>query len=484
AQGFFGFSEKEVLGMNLEDTISPGDKSARVELALLIDTLRQKPEEHLIRESENTLKYGKTVWIVWTYKPTFDNQGNFKEILCIGNDITQNKRSEKETRILQDQLQRAQKMEALGTLAGGVAHDLNNILSGIISYPELLLMDLSEDSALRKPILTIKNSGERAAAIVSDLLTMARGAIAITEVVNLNGVLHEYLKSPEHARLRSDNPRIEFETRLDATLLNVLGSPVHLSKVVMNLINNAAEAMPDGGRALIATENQYVDRPMKGYDFVRAGDYSTLSVTDTGIGISPKDLERIFEPFYTRKVMGKSGTGLGLAVIWGTVKDHNGYIEVQSKVGEGTIFTLFFPVTREVLSEEKMVTSMKKYEGHGETILIVDDMPEQREIASEMLKKLGYLVASAPSGEEALDYLRKNSADLIVLDMIMGPGMDGLETYKRIVELIPGQKAIIASGFSETKRVKEAQKIGVGAYVKKPYLLEKIGMAVRRELDQ
>jgi CheY-like chemotaxis protein len=195
-------------------------------------------------------------------------------------------------------------------------------------------------------------------------------------------------------------------------------------------------------------------------------------------------MERIFEPFYTKKVMGRSGTGLGMAVVWGTVKDHNGYIDIQSAEGEGTTFTLYFPATRKESRGGKSLLTLEDYKGRGESILVVDDMAEQREIASEMLKKLGYSVTSVSSGEEAIDYMKDNSADLLVLDMIMDPGIDGLETYKRILKLRPGQKAIIVSGFTETDRAREAQKLGAGAYVKKPYLIEKIGITVRDELDR
>ncbi len=388
-----------------------------------------------------------------------------------------------EKKKLEAQLQRAQKMEAIGTLAGGVAHDLNNILSGLVSYPELLLMDIPHDSPLRKPILTIQKSGERAAMIVQDLLTLARRGVAATEVVNLNHVISEYLQSPEYEKLQSFFPQVQVETRLDDDVLNTLGSPVHLEKTVMNLVSNAAEAMPEGGQIVISTENRYIDRPIRGYDEVNEGDYVSISVSDSGVGITKGDLERIFEPFYTKKVMGRSGTGLGMAVVWGTVKDHKGYVDVQSSKGKGTTFELYFPVTRKKLAGNKVLLSIENYIGN-EKILIVDDIEEQRDIASGMLRKLGYSVTSVSSGEEAVEHMKDNSADLLVLDMIMDPGIDGHETYKRILEVHPGQKAIIASGFSETERVKKTQKLGAGAYVKKPYLLGKIGLAVRTELDK
>lgn len=174
---------------------------------------------------------------------------------------------------------------------------------------------------------------------------------------------------------------------------------------------------------------------------------------------------------------------MGMTVVWGTVKDRNGYIDIQSIVGEGTTITLYFPVTRKELIKDDGPLPVEVYMGRGETILIVDDVKEQREISSGMLNRLGYTVASVSSGEEAVEYLKKNSADLLLLDMIMDPGIDGLETYKRILEMHPGQKALIVSGFSETERVKEAQRLGAGAYIKKPFVLERIGTAVRHELD-
>ena len=251
----------------------------------------------------------------------------------------------------------------------------------------------------------------------------------------------------------------------------------------MNLVANAAEAMPEGGTITIRSENRHADNPINTFDDIGKGDYVTLTVTDTGIGISPEDMERIFEPFYTKKSMGRSGTGLGMAVVWGTVKDHRGYIDIKSKEGKGTTITLYFPVTRKELATELEKASLEEIKGNGESILIVDDVLEQRQIASEMLEKLGYVVTAVASGEEAVDYLADHSADLIVLDMIMDPGIDGLETFKRILKLQPGQRSIIASGYSESDRVKEAQKIGAGVYIKKPYLIEKFGRAVKKGLE-
>jgi CheY-like chemotaxis protein len=242
--------------------------------------------------------------------------------------------------------------------------------------------------------------------------------------------------------------------------------------------------MAKGGLVTVKTANQYLDKPIQGYDHIREGDYVVLSVTDTGEGIHPADLNRIFEPFYTKKIMGRSGTGLGLAVVWGTVKDHHGYINVESEAGRGSAFTLYFPVTREETAAEDAAVPISEYMGKGESILVVDDVKEQRELAAGMLASLNYDSAVVASGEAAIEYLREHQVDLLVLDMIMEPGMDGLDTYRAVLAIRPQQKAIIVSGFSESERVRAARDLGAGAYVRKPYIKEKLGMAVRSELDR
>ena len=344
-------------------------------------------------------------------------------------------------------------------------------------------MKLPEESPMRGPLLTMQRSGKKAAAMAEDLLTLARREVMSTEVVNLNKIITEYLQSPEYEALKTYHPEVEFEADLDRELLNILGSPVHLSKTVMNLFSNAAEAMPAGGKLLITTQSRYVDRPIRGYEQLEEGDYVVLRVSDTGIGIPAEDIEKIFEPFYTKKVLGRSGTGLGMAVVWGTVKDHKGYIEVESSEGKGTVFKLYFPITRQELAEDKADLPIEEYMGNEESILVVDDVEEQREIASQMLRRLGYDVTTVSSGEEAVEYMRVNSAGLVMLDMIMDPGIDGLETYRKILELHPGQRAIIVSGFSQSDRVKETLSLGAQAYVKKPYMLEKLGLAVKKGLS-
>ena len=399
-------------------------------------------------------------------------------------DVTDRKNAEQEKHLLEERLQRSEKMEALGLLAGGVAHDLNNVLGGIVGFAELSLLDIEKTNPIRSNLENIMKSGLRAAEIVQDLLTMARRGVSGRKVINLNKIISDFEHLPEYEKLYSYNSLIKIKTILEPDLLNISGSAVHLGKTIYNLVLNAVEATVNHGEVTIQTCNKYLEKPVHGYADIKEGDYVVVTVSDTGEGIPESDLKHIFEPFYTKKFMGRSGTGLGLSIVWGTVKDHNGYINVQSEKDKGTSFILYFPVTRDEIEDDDLSLSISEYTGNGETILIIDDVKEQRELAAAMLKRLEYNVETVSSGEEAVEYLKNNKADLLVLDMIMEPGMDGLDTYKNILKIHPKQKVIISSGYSESDRVNDARNLGAGAYVKKPYVLEKLGMAVKKELEK
>ena len=476
-----GYREDELKGMNYRRYASADTADKMIQV---FNQIYQTGKPRRNVDFDIDLKDGRSIAIELSASAVKASDGTITGFRGLMRDVTERKKAEEERIRLEIKLQQAQKMKAIGTLAGGVAHDLNNILSGIVSYPELILMDLPQDSPLRDSIRAIQDSGKKAAAIVQDLLTLARRGVSISEVVNLNDIISEYLTSPEFKKLQSFHPLVEITTDLDAALLNIAGSPVHLMKTVMNLVSNAAEAMVDGGILHLKTENRYLDQPIRGHDDINEGDYVVLTVSDSGVGIAAEEINRIFEPFYTKKVMGRSGTGLGMAVVWGTVKDHHGYIHVESELEIGTTFKIYFPITRKERPENPDAPELNDYRGNGESILVVDDVREQREIASKILSQLGYSVKIAASGEEAVELMNDERADLVVLDMIMSPGIDGLETYKRIVSRHPHQKAIIVSGFSETDRVKKAQGLGAGVYVKKPYTIVGIGMAVKTELEK
>jgi PAS domain S-box-containing protein len=482
-QSFYGYQEHEMIGRGAFGFIISEAGLEGNSLDLMFSHFLEHPEHYHKFTSYNLRRNNEDAWVTWSNKAIYDKEGKLMEILCVGNDITAERKAEKEKGSLEEQLQRSQKMEAIGKLAGGVAHDLNNILSGIVSYPDILIMDLPEGSPMRKSLEVIRKSGEKAAAIVQDLLTLARRGVNTTNIVGLNSIVADFFESPEYEKIMQHHPRIQVKMTLEQGLANILGSEIHLSKTIMNLVMNAAEAMPDGGELTVTTENRIIETPIRGYDFIEPGEYAVLSVADTGIGISPEDQKRVFEPFFSKKTMGRSGTGLGMAIIWSTIKDHKGFIDMESRVGHGTRIELHFPITHEERAAQKPILDLGALRG-SEKILVVDDLPEQRELARMVLENLGYCVDTAKSGSEAVEYLKVNKADLIILDMIMEPDMDGLETYDRIKKLHPSQKAIIVSGFSENDRVKGALSLGAGAYVRKPYVMHEIAKAVRTELDR
>jgi len=376
---------------------------------------------------------------------------------------------------------RAKKMESLGLLAGGVAYDLNNILSGIVNYPELLLFELAEDHTMRRPIEIMRESGIRASAIVQDLLTVARGVAVAKEPINLSAIIEEYLYSPDFRMIEKYHPGITLSTNLAADTANIMGSRVHIRKILMNLVSNSFEASKPPGRVMISLCNRQIDASARGDSDIEEGEYVRLTVIDQGEGISSDELEMIFEPFYSKKVLGRSGTGLGLTVVWNVVQDHNGYIGVTSS-SEGTQFTLHFPITYKAEQLSEPIVDLSRLKGMGETILVVDDVSTQRLITSSIVEKLGYRVDSVPSGESALEYLQRGPVDLVILDMIMNPGISGRATYERIVQMYPGQKAIIVSGYAETDDVKEVLRLGAGMFLKKPLMIKEMATAIHEEM--
>jgi len=404
------------------------------------------------------------------------------EVVAVYDDITQKKQLEEEKQAVEIQLQRAQKMEALGLLAGGVAHDLNNILTGITGYPELMLLQLADESDLRKPIEAIKKSGERAAAVVADLLTVARGVASTKTDKNMNTMITEYLDSPECCHLKSQHQHITCNLELEENLPNVSCSPVHIKKCIMNLVTNAVEAMDTQGSITLSTTSVRPGAQWAKENGLDQKEYIILSVTDTGTGIPKKNIDHIFEPFYTKKVMGRSGTGLGLAVVWNAVEDHHGRIFVKSS-DKGTCFQIYFPISDKDGIKQTENIQKEDIIGNNEHILVVDDESQLQDIASQMLQVSGYRVDSVSSGELAIAFIKNNPVDLIVLDMLMEPGINGYQTYKKILKLYPDQKAIIASGFSESEDVKATIKLGANGFIKKPYTMDSLGRAVKVALS-
>lgn len=408
-------------------------------------------------------------------------EGELSDIGVIGHDITERLEYEAKQREMERQRQQSQKMEMLGLMAGGVAHDLNNILAGIINYPELLLLRMEPDNPFRPTILSIKKSGERAAAIVADLLTIARDSAAVHKVTNLNELVDGYCQSPELENLSRLHPEVRWTFKAGEGLWHCFCSPSHIEKTVMNLMTNAFEAVGAGGRVTIAIDNVAAAEAAVLLPEMPSMRYVRLRVGDSGAGIAPEDQERIFDPFFTKKKMGRNGTGLGLTVVWNTVREHGGTVTVASGPA-GTEFAVYLPATEKPVEPATAPDELVDLCGHGELILVVDDEEQLREISVTMLRTLKYRAAAVGSGEEAIAYLENASVDLLLLDMLMEPGLSGRETFELVRRRWPGQKAVIATGFSSTHEVQATLRQGAGGFIKKPYSLTELGRALRREL--
>jgi len=475
-----GYSGSQLEKKNTRD-IFPDD------ISILLNT-ESPPEraEYLPRiEQEVQLRTaeGETLAVMLSVA-FFSYQGH---TACIGTvkDVTRKRVMEAEKHRLEEKLIQSEKMEAIGRLAGTVAHDLNNVLSAIVGYPDLILRQLNDNANLARQVESIKKAGLKASAIVEDLLTLSRRGVQKHEVFNLNTLIREYIESADYNNLISQHPDIRVMVALTDTPMYITGSALHLTKAVMNLVSNAIDAMPCGGEIRITSQPLY----FKSIDPDGLRDYAVLKISDTGIGIAPADQKRIFEPFFTRKQMGRSGSGLGMSIIWNTVKDHEGYISLDSTLGKGTVFEMYLPMQNDVVDVSPSqpiaaeIPAAPISEGRGQQILVVDDGNDQREIACQLLVRLGYNPVALASGEAALQFLSVNPVDLLLLDMLMEPGIDGLETFRR-AKAMKGERiaVVIASACPRNGKIEEALKEGVKGYLKKPYTLEQLARVVAEAL--
>jgi two-component system, cell cycle sensor histidine kinase and response regulator CckA len=470
----FGYQEDELLNRQIFEVLL--DRNS-------IRTMPRQTDPETIGpfEARGIRKDGTTFPLEIRVKH-IDYQGRQVQVAAI-RDVSAQETAMLQKMALMEKLADARRMESLGLMASSVAHDLNNIMAGIITYPELLLMDLGEDFKYREELMMVREAGKRAAAVVNDLLTVARGATCKKEILDVNTLISEYLTSVEFNEVKHRFPQVKITPYLEGKLLNIRCSAMHLSKSIMNLVNNAAEAIQTRGQIILATKNVYFSEPYQGYETIGPGEYVMISVEDNGPGISSQDIKQIFSPFYSKKVMGRSGTGLGLAVVWNTVHDHGGSIDVISTT-KGTLFSLYFPIDRYGVCKPVLPTPvLNNFRGNGQKILVVDDQKSQREIASRLLTRLGYQPFTVKSGEEAVEYIKKTPVDLVLLDMLMDPGINGCETYRQIIKYVPGQKAIITSGYSTNEDINRAMDMGVSQFIKKPYSLQELAQALKMEIN-
>jgi two-component system, cell cycle sensor histidine kinase and response regulator CckA len=477
ARDMIGAADVDVTGLAIDRfcTLLDSDGEAVAWDEVGRDDHRREEFGRLVRRNGETLPIGFVITAV------VQRSGEASTVLVF-RDISKRLAAEARERALKAQVSRGARMESLGLLAGGVAHDLNNILGPVVAYPGIMLQDLPDDSEMREDLLAISESAQRAVAVIQDLLMLAGRGAYNQGPLGLADAVESYLRGVDYQQRAAEFPGVEVVTKLNRELPEIAASWARVSQALMNLVINAFEAIGETGRIEIRTGIRRLDAPHIGFDCVPPGTWVCLQVTDTGTGIPREDLEHVFDPFYTKKKLGRSGTGLGLAVVWGVVKDADGYVDVQTHPDSGTSFTLYFrpaeaPVVLTPPPRRPIRSDLREH------ILVVDDSEAQRAVALRILSKLGYRVDTVSDGESAVEFLEQ-PVDLVLLDMVMNEGFDGLDTLAAIRQNHPSQRVVIVTGFSETARVRSCMELGVGGVLQKPYRTGELAEIVRSELDK
>ena len=474
AQQFFGYGEEEVLGRRLTDTVfslPPGSESVAPSAG---GPSLQHLQELLGAESETLKRNGDRAWIAWTNKAVFDGDGKVSGLLCIGNDVTQQK-------LLSEQYRQAQKMEAVGRLAGGIAHDFNNLLGVITGYSEVSLLGIEPCDQMRENIEHIKNAALRAANLTRQLLAFSRKQILEPRVMSLNTVVEE----TERMLRRLIGEDIDFVAHLAADLSPIKIDHGQIEQVIMNLAVNARDAMPEGGKLTIETANVELDENyVREHLNVAPGRYVMLAVSDTGTGMDHETLSHIFEPFFTTKERDK-GTGLGLSTVYGIVQQSNGYIYVYSEPGRGAAFKLYFPAidseTPATVSRRDRLPNLKG----AETVLVVEDETTMREIIGEILSRFGYTVLCAANPQEALHTAANfgETIHLLVTDVVM-PIMSGRVLSEVLQRSRPEIKILFISGYTDNAIVHHGVLDDGLSFLQKPFTVDALAHRVREILDE
>ena len=485
--GRFVFANKalaDVYDVSVENLMGKTDADFNPDIDeiehFIADDLRVMDEqkELFIPQEKVTGPDGSLVWLQTTKRPLIEEDGSCNHILGVCVDITERIAAEERERNLRKRLERYHRLDSLGVMAGGIAHDLNNILGPLVAYPDLLRTEITDEKLLRMIDQMDKSTGH-AVSLIDNLLTLARRGNYKAEPLSVSDCLQDFLHSAALDHIQSEHPTKSLQIHQTAELPSILGSATHMHQILLNLVKNAFEAIPDQGTVSISVRTESFDKVLDGYEEVSAGKFCVLRIADNGGGIHPKELDRIFEPFYSSKFEGGRGTGLGLAMVYGVVKDMAGSIEVQSAEGQGTEFIIRLPV-----ADGKNESDLnKETDLSGDArILIIDDLDIQRQLACKMLESLGYSVDACADLASALHLFDINEPyDLIVSDMQLDDE-DGLDVYRALQQKNPNMAFIIASGYAESSRVSQALEEGVHAFVRKPYTQRTLGMAVKTAL--
>lgn len=473
---YTGYSKDELLNMGALDFLTPGSQKQMNET-----TARLMNGEKIYDsvEYKARAKNGREFWMLVNARYFYDKNGKPKRAMVVAHDITDRKRAQKEKARLESQLRQAQKMEAIGTLAGGIAHDFNNILSVIIGYTELILMSGNVDAEIRQNLKEIFNASKRARDMVKQILAFSRQSKQERKPIQVAHIVKEAIKM-----LRASLPAtISIQQQIEKDPGIIEADPTQIHQVLMNLCTNAAHAM-DGQDGAMQISLSNVELNHSAHEMVpglKPGSYLKLSVSDTGHGIAPDTLEKIFDPYFTTKKKGE-GTGLGLAVVQGIVKSHKGAVAVESEVGKGSKFHVYLPaINRKLATDEEISAPLPM--GH-ERILFVDDEQPLAEIAKQMLQRLGYAVSTRTSSIEALELFRAdpNRFDLVITDIVM-PNMTGEKLAEKIMGIRSDIPVILCTGYSEKITRRDASEMGVQSFLMKPLVMRDLANTVRQALS-
>jgi PAS domain S-box-containing protein len=464
----FGYAQDETLGRNPWFLISEEYDSDFYTNLFLNISKEEVWRGRVIGKSKSGERFHQDL----TISPVRDASGAIINYVYVGHDVTQRVELEK-------QLFQAQKMEAIGTLAGGIAHDFNNVLTVALGYSEMLLMQTSESSPYHADLTRIANASRKGAELVKQLLSLSKKTEDKPHPMDLNHAVEQI----KNLLSRTISRMIEIRVHLAKDLKAMIAEPIQMEQVLMNLVLNARDAMPEGGLLTLETANVFLDEEYcRAHWCVKPGEYVQLTVADTGVGMDKGTQGRMFEPFFSTKESGK-GTGLGLAVVFGIVNAHGGHIWCDSEPGRGTTFKVLFPVT-EPEAEVAEAASSDVPAGGTETILLVDDEEFVRDLGAGLLGKTGYRVLRAGDGREGLDIYRrhKDEISLVILDLIM-PVMGGNQCLEELLRMRPNAKVLISSGHSSEDSIKQLSAKGARGFVPKPYQPRQMLRMVRQILD-
>lgn len=468
-----GFSKEEYIGKSYAD-YTPS--AASEEIFSVYNKIYRTGEPAFVKGQEYITKDGETKIIETWVSLIRDNFGKPVGFRNISRDITQRRKEDEEKRQLQEQFHQAQKLESIGTLAGGVAHDFNNLLMSMQGNLSILLYKMDRSHPLRNKLKLIESQIQSGAELTRQLLGFARGGKYEARATDLNTLIEKTVHM--FGRTRKE---LKVFTKFQKEIDTVVVDRGQMEQVLLNLFVNAWQAMPEGGNIYVRTESTILDKAYVESHGLESGRYVKISITDTGIGMNDETLKRIFDPFFTTKEVGR-GTGLGLASVYGIIKNHNGIINVSSEEGIGSTFEIYLPSSK--LSVVKEVKVQEKALRGTETILVVDDEERVLDVNKDMLETLGYRVIIAKDGEESIDIYNKfyDSIDVVLLDIIMH-GMDGGEVCNRLKDINPDVKILLSSGYSEDEYAADLLKKGAHGFIQKPFTMELISQKIRQIID-